>query len=152
MILAALAPAAAHPLHFVVSYQTGEATTGDVSQALARMWDNLDGEPRERISRGLAMLALAERVRPVQGEAMDEWPTELDVVSSDRYCKHLRLPTLPDGLRFRRTSKWNEGVLELQPPPDAVLQPFYGRRGWRPPDFSLSFAQQVRRLLRGDRD
>ena len=41
--------------------------------------------------------------------------------------------------------------MDLQPPPEEVTKPFYGRRGWWVLDFSSSFPSQVERLLRGDR-
>ncbi|HQT95309.1 MAG TPA: hypothetical protein PK435_11790 [Thermoanaerobaculaceae bacterium] len=40
--------------------------------------------------------------------------------------------------------------MNLQPPPEEVTKPLYGRRGWWALDFSASFPSQVEHLLRGD--
>jgi len=127
------------------------ATGDDIGEALGRMWDNLDGEPRERIGRTLAMLVLAEESLKAATESSQFQAALLIGLEREAIWKHVPLPALPQGTQLKRLTPYIQ-LLLFQPPPGEVLKPFYGERGWQPPDFSLSFAQQVRRLLRGDRN
>ncbi len=132
-------------------FLTAGATEDDIGEALARMWDNLDGEPRERIARTLAMLVLAEESLKAASDTQEPRATLVNGLEREALWKHVALPALPQGTQLKRLTPYIQ-LLLFQPPPGEVLKPFYGERGWNPPDFSLSFAQQVRRLLRGDRD
>ncbi len=126
------------------------ATNDDIGASLARMWDNLDGEPCRRIERILGILAA---VRATIGKASDPgtlFPGAV-VLASALSFKGVPAIEAPAGTRVVRTSSYKDGAMSLQPPPEAVTKPFYGRRGWRVLDFSSSFPSQVKRLLRGDR-
>jgi len=126
------------------------ATDEEIGAALARMWDNLNGEPRTRIERVLGLLAVVRAVM--------EHPADLDsaVIAADLPASAMRfkgVPAIeaPSGTRFVAASGQKYPVLGLQPPPEEIAKPFYGRRGWWTVDFSGSFPSQVERLLRGDR-
>lgn len=126
------------------------ATDDDIGASLARMWDNLDGAPQQRIERVLGVLAV---VRAAIGKASDY---KTLVVHADLPALALRfkgVPAIeaPPGTRLVRTSGYRDEVMGLQPPPEEVTGPFYGRRGWWVLDFSASFPSQVERLVRGDR-
>ena len=126
------------------------AAADDIGAALARMWDNLDGEPCRRIERVLGVLAV---VRTAIGKASDY---KTLVWGADLPASALRFKGMPAiaaaaGTRLVRTSNFRGEVMDLQPPPEEVVKPFYGRRGWWVLDFSASFPSQVERLLRGDR-
>jgi hypothetical protein len=126
------------------------ATDDDIGAALARMWDNLDGAPCKRIERVLGVLAV---VRAAIGKASEVktvvWGADLPA-SALRF-KGVPAIEAPSGARVVRTSSYRDGVMNLQPPPEEVTKPFYGRRGWWVLDFSSSFPSQVERLLHGDR-
>jgi hypothetical protein len=127
------------------------ATNDEIGRALARMWDNLDGEPRRRIERVLGILAVVRA-------AMKEPPGDVETFSTGAYVPASALgfkavPAIqpPAGAHLVRTSSFRNGVMNLQPPPEEVTKPFYAKRGWWAVDFSGSFPGQVERLLRGDR-
>ena len=126
------------------------ATDDDVGASLARMWDNLDGEPCRRIERVLGILAV---VRAAMGKASDvkTFVWGADLPASALRFKGVPAIETPSGTRLVRTSSYRDEVMDLQPPPEEVIKPFYGRRGWWVLDFSSSFPSQVERLLRGDR-
>ena len=126
------------------------ATDDDIGASLARMWDNLDGEPCKRIERVLGILAV---VRATIGKASDPGTLFTGAVMSASVLSFKGVPAIEalSGTRVVRTSSYKDGVLNLQPPPEEVTRPFYGRRGWWALDFSSSFPSQVERLLRGDR-
>ncbi len=126
------------------------ATDDDIGASLARMWDNLDGEPCTRIERVLGILAV---VRATVEKASDPGTLVTGAVvpaSALRFKGVPAIEALP-GTRVVRTSSYKDGAMNLQPPPEEVTTPFYGRRGWWVLDFSASFPSQVERLLRGDR-
>jgi len=126
------------------------ATNDDIGASLARMWDNLDGAPCKRIERILGILAV---VRAAMGKASDYktlvW--RADLPASALRFKGVPAIEAPSGTCVVRTSNSRSEVMDLQPPPEEVAKPFYGRRGWWVLDFSSSFPSQVERLLRGDR-
>ena len=126
------------------------ATDDDVGASLARMWDNLDGAPCTRIECVLGILAV---VRAAIGKASDykTLVSHADLPASALRFKGVPAIAAPSGTRLVRTSTFKEGSMSLQPPPEDVTTPFYGRRGWWVLDFSASFPSQVERLLRGDR-
>jgi hypothetical protein len=128
------------------------STEDDVSKSLAAMWDNLDGEPKEHLSRCLSAFALADALLSQGSGKPAAYAGLLVSFGQEARWKHLPLKPLAENARIRRTSDTGHELLLLEPPPDDVLEPFYGERGWTPPDFSLSFEEQVRRLMRGDRD
>jgi hypothetical protein len=126
------------------------ATDDDIGAALARMWDNLDGEPCTRLERVLGILAV---VRATIEKASDPGTLVTGAVvpaSALRFKGVPAIAALP-GTRVVRTSSYKDGAMNLQPPPEEVTTPFYGRRGWWVLDFSASFPSQVERLFRGDR-
>ena len=115
------------------------------------MWDNLDGEPRRRIERFVGLLAVVEA-------AVGKEPADIDTITSGAVMpasamRFKGVPAIeaPSGTRFVAASGQKYPVVGLQPPPDEVVKPFYGKRGWWTVDFSASFPGQVERLLRGDR-
>ncbi len=124
------------------------ATDDEIGAALARMWGNLDGEPRTRIERVLGMLAV---VRAGIGKTtdFDTAVPEADMPASALQFNGLPAIQTPAGTRLVRTSK--PIAMDLQPPPEDVAKSFYGERGWWTLDFSRSFPGQIERLLRGDR-
>lgn len=126
------------------------ATNDETGAALARMWDNLDGEPRERIERVLGILVL---VRATLSEPQDFDTTAVHpyLVATALELKGVPLLEAPVGTRMVRTSNVREGVMDPQVPPEDLTKPYYGKRGWWAIDFSRSFPAQVRLLLRGDR-
>jgi hypothetical protein len=126
------------------------ATGDDIGAALARMWDNLDGAPCRRIERVLGLLAV---IRATIGKASDPGTLVTGAVVPASALRFKGVPAIeaPSGTRVVRTSSFRDGLMGLQPPPEEVAKPFYGRRGWWVLDFSSSFPSQVERLLRGDR-
>jgi hypothetical protein len=126
------------------------AGRGEIGQALARMWDNLGGQPRERLAWVLGVLAIVGVARS-NSEQPGDWPVQLDVVAANLAYDGLPVARLPDGIGVRGTSPPGAGYPRLEPPPEEITKPFFGRSGWRVPDFSRSFPAQVRLLLRGDR-
>ncbi len=124
-------------------------TDDEIGAALARMWGNLDGEPRARIERVLGILAV---VRAAMGEPSDYRTTAVGTHLPASALRFKGVPAIdaPTGTKLIRTSKLT-GTMNLQPPPDDVAKPFYGKRGWWTLDLSASFPSQVERLLRGDR-
>jgi cation transport regulator ChaB len=126
------------------------ATEADIGASLARMWDNLDGAPCKRIERILGVLA-AVRATIRKASVPDTLVTGAVLPASALRFKGVPAIEAPSGTRVVRTSSFRDGVMNLQPPPEEVAKPFYGRRGWWVLDFSISFPSQVERLLRGDR-
>ena len=127
------------------------ATNDEIGAALARMWDNLDGEARRRIERVLGILAV---VRDEIGKEKPDMGTLTSGAVVPASALHLKgVPAIESavGTRFVTTPDQRYPTTQLQPPPEDVVQPFYGRRGWWTIDFSSSFPSQVERLLRGDR-
>ena len=126
------------------------ATDDEIGAALGRMWGNLNGEPRRRIERVLGILAVVR--------AAMENPTDVDParIAADLPASALRfkgVPAIeaPTGTRFVGAFGQKYPVVGLQPPPEEVVKPFYGKREWWVIDFSSSFPSQVERLLRGAR-
>ncbi len=127
------------------------ATDDEIGAALARMWDNLDGEPRTRIERVLGILAVVEAEIRKEKPDMDTAASAAVMPASVVRFKGVPAIEAPAGTHLVRTSKVMDGALALQPPPEEIVKPFYGRRVWWTVDFSASFPSQVERVLRGDR-
>jgi hypothetical protein len=127
------------------------ATDDEIGAALARMWDNLDGEPRRRIERVLGILVIARAAMTQPPGDVETFTTGAHVPASALGFKGVPAIEAPAGTQFVRTSSFRNGVMNLQAPPAEVAKPFYRKRGWWAVDFSSSFPGQVERLLRGDR-
>ena len=127
------------------------ATDEDIGASLARMWDNLDGAPCTRIERILGVLAAVRAALEKDPPDMAAATSGLLMPASALRFKGVPAIAAPSGTRVVRTSSYRDEVMDLQPPPEEVIKPFYGRRGWWVLDFSASFPSQVERLLRGDR-
>jgi hypothetical protein len=124
------------------------ADESEIGPTLRRLWGNLDGEPRARIELVLALLK-ASKAQFDAGSAPN--PVALLAIVADSVaCAGTPLATLQAGVRTVATSRDLDGIMGLQPPPEAVTRPFYRPPGWRAFDFTRSFPAQVRRLLRGD--
>jgi hypothetical protein len=125
------------------------ATDNEIGAELARMWDNLDGEPRRRIERVMGILAVVRAAVTQPPGDVETLTTGAYVLASALGFKGVPAIEAPAGTHLVRTSGlrgWN-----LQPPPEEVTKPFYAKRGWWAVEFSSSFPGQVERLLRGDR-
>ncbi len=128
------------------------AMDNDIGAALARMWDNLDGEPRKRIERVLGILSLVRAAMNQKNAVnVDTIATGAHLPAVALRFKGVPVSETAAGARLVRTSTFREGVIGLQPPPDKVARPFFGERRWWVVDLSASFPSQVERLLRGDR-
>ena len=127
------------------------ATNDDIGASLARMWDNLDGAPCKRIERVLGLLAVVRAA--IEKDSPDMAAATLGLLLPATALRFKGVPAIeaPSGTRVVRTSSSRDGAMNLQPLPEEVTKPFYGRRGWWVLDFSASFPSQVERLLRGDR-
>ncbi len=121
----------------------GTATPGAVTAELVALFPNFFVDGRERLLKSLALL---EAVRAGTVEASDPTLNSAMVLcAAPVVADGLPLPAIPETLRVTVTG--GRQMPTLSAPAESVVEPFFGRKGWKEPDLTRSFKMQVTKLL-----